>query len=124
MKQEKMEICHSKSLHKKTFMWHNHTIKGFSKELDNMVINAMERIIKDLLDEYKNGLHLNCTCDACLNDILALTLNKTTPRYVTKEENITYIKANYVDKQELTSLLVKLAECAKIVSNKPICHNA
>lgn len=87
-----------------------------------MVINAMERIIKDLLDEYKNRLYLRCTCDECLDDILALTLNKTLPRYVTKEENITYIKANFVDKQELTSLLVKLAECAKIVSNRPICH--
>jgi competence protein ComFB len=88
-----------------------------------MVINAMERIIMDLLDEYRNRLQLNCTCNECLEDILALTLNKTQPRYVTKEENITYIKAGFVDKQEMTSLLVKLAESAKIVSNKPICQN-
>ena len=83
----------------------------------------MERIMKDLLDEYKNRLQLNCTCDECLDDILALTLNKTKPHYVTNVDKIMYIKAQFVDKQEMTSLLVKLAECAKVVSDKPLCQN-
>lgn len=83
----------------------------------------MERIMKDLLDEYKNRLQLTCTCDECLDDILALTLNKTQPHYVTNEDKIMYIKAQFIDKQEMTSLLVKLAECAKLVSDKPLCKN-
>lgn len=87
-----------------------------------MVINAMERIMKDLLDEYKNRLQLSCTCDECLDDILALTLNKTHPRYVTDSDKIMYVKAEFVDKQNMTSLFVKLAECAKIVSDKPTCQ--
>ncbi|KKI89232.1 hypothetical protein WQ54_27100 [Bacillus sp. SA1-12] len=87
-----------------------------------MIVNAMERIMKDLLDEYQNRLQLTCTCNECLDDILALTLNKTEPRYVTKEEKIMFIKAEFVDKQEMTSLLVKLAECAKIVSDRPLCQ--
>lgn len=94
-----------------------------SWESDYMVINAMERIMKDLLDEYKNHLQLNCTCNDCLDDILVLTLNKTKPRYIAKVEKITYVKAEFIDKQELTSLLVKLAECAKIVSDKPQCQS-
>jgi competence protein ComFB len=88
-----------------------------------MIINAMERIMKDLLDEYKTRLQLKCTCNECLDDILALTLNKTHPRYVTKAEKVMYIKAEFIDKQEMTSLLVKLAECAKIVSDNPLCQN-
>lgn len=86
-----------------------------------MVINAMERIMKDLLDEYKNRLHMKCTCDACLDDILALSLNQTKPRYVTDMEKAMFIKAEFIDKQEMTSLLVKLAECAKVVSENPLC---
>jgi competence protein ComFB len=79
--------------------------------------------MKDLLDEYKNRLQLKCSCQECLDDILALTLNKTQPRYVTKVEKVMYIKAQFIDKQEMTSLLVKLAECSKIVSDNPLCQN-
>lgn len=88
-----------------------------------MVINAMERIMEELLDEYKHRLQLTCTCHTCLDDILALSLNKTTPRYVTNMEKVMYVKAEFVDKQEMTSLLVILAECAKIVSDNPLCDN-
>lgn len=88
-----------------------------------MIINAMERIMIDLLDEYKDRLQLTCTCTTCLDDILALSLNKVTPRYVTNKEKAMYIKAEFIDKQEMTSLLVKLAECAKIVSDHPMCDH-
>ncbi len=86
-------------------------------------MNAMELIMKDLLNEYKERLQLNCTCSTCLDDILALSLNKITPRYVTNSDKVMYIKAEFIDKQEMTSLLVKLAECAKIVSDNPMCAN-
>lgn len=86
-----------------------------------MITNAMEKIMLDLLDEYKDKLQLTCTCNECMDDIIALTLNNVQPRYVTNKEKIMYIKASYVDKQEMTSLVVKLAECAKIVSDRPLC---
>lgn len=87
-----------------------------------MVINAMEKIMHDLLDEYLEQLHMDCTCDECKADVLALALNKVKPRYVTEREKEAYVKATYVDKQELTSLIVVLAECAKIVSKNPNCR--
>lgn len=88
-----------------------------------MVINAMEKIMEELLEEYLDRLQMNCTCDVCKSDVLALVLNKVRPRYVTEPSKVAYIKAQYVDKQELTSLIVKLAECAKIVSEQPFCQN-
>nr|WP_191560056.1 late competence development ComFB family protein [Metabacillus idriensis] len=88
-----------------------------------MVVNAMERIMIDLLDEYKSALQMNCTCDECLNDVLALVLNRIQPRYVTNQNKVAYVKAEFVDKQQMTTLIVKLAECAKIVSDMPRCEN-
>ncbi|PLR67971.1 late competence development ComFB family protein [Bacillus sp. UMB0893] len=88
-----------------------------------MVVNAMERIMIDLLDEYKSALQMNCTCDECLNDVLALVLNRIQPRYVTNPDKVAYVKAEFVDKQQMTTLIVKLAECAKIVSDVPRCEN-
>lgn len=88
-----------------------------------MVVNAMERIMIDLLDEYKSALQMNCTCDECLNDVLALVLNRIQPRYVTNPNKVAYVKAEFVDKQQMTTLIVKLAECAKIVSDMPRCEN-
>jgi len=89
-----------------------------------MVINAMEQIMRELLNEYIDRLGMNCTCQTCRDDVLALVLNKIPPRYVTDKEKIAYVKASYVDKQELTSLIVKLAECAKIVSDRPLCESS
>ncbi|WP_412059733.1 late competence development ComFB family protein [Metabacillus idriensis] len=86
-------------------------------------MNAMERIMIDLLDEYKSALQMNCTCDECLNDVLALVLNRIQPRYVTNQNKVAYVKAEFVDKQQMTTLIVKLAECAKIVSDMPRCEN-
>ncbi|WP_378934319.1 late competence development ComFB family protein [Metabacillus herbersteinensis] len=82
----------------------------------------MEQIMKDLLEEYKDRLQMNCMCDRCKIDVLALVLNKVQPRYVSNIEKIAYVKASFIDKQEMTSLIVKLAECAKIVSDNPLCE--
>ncbi|MGG3804428.1 late competence development ComFB family protein [Metabacillus fastidiosus] len=86
-----------------------------------MVINAMEKIMRDLFSEYEHKLQMKCTCESCKEDVLAMVLNKVPPKYVTNEEKVMYIKASYVDKQEMTTLLVKLIECAKLVSDNPYC---
>lgn len=89
-----------------------------------MVINAMEKIIEDLFVEYENRLQMTCNCKSCKDDVLAMVLNKVPTKYVTNEEKITYVKASFVDKQAMTSLLVKLIECAKIVSENPRCETS
>ncbi|TDL78938.1 late competence development ComFB family protein [Peribacillus frigoritolerans] len=88
-----------------------------------MVVNAMERIMIDLLYEYMTALQMTCTCEECLNDVLALVLNRVQPRYVTNPEKVAYVKAEFVDKQQMTTLIVNLAECAKMVSDMPRCEN-
>ncbi|MRX72181.1 competence protein ComFB [Bacillus lacus] len=89
-----------------------------------MIYNVMEQIMIDLFDEYRDRLGMKCTCSRCQSDVLALALNKTPPRYISQQDKAAYVKAEFVDKQEMTTLLVKLAECSKIVSDQPYCRKS
>jgi competence protein ComFB len=62
---------------------------------------------------------MKCTCRVCKNDVLALSLNRAEPAYVTDKKKVAYAKAEMVDKQKNTALLVILAESAAIVSVNP-----
>ncbi|MCI4167747.1 late competence development ComFB family protein [Bacillus spizizenii] len=84
-----------------------------------MLVNSKEIVMKELLDRYMDQLHMICTCQVCKNDVLALSLNKVRPSYVTDLQKIAYTKAELVDKQKNTAMLVILAESAAMVSESP-----
>ncbi|MDR4433194.1 late competence development ComFB family protein [Bacillus tequilensis] len=84
-----------------------------------MLVNSKEIVMKELLDRYMDQLHMTCTCEVCKNDVLALSLNKVRPSYVTDLKKIAYSKAEMVDKQKNTAMLVILAESAAVVSENP-----
>ncbi|MBV2241059.1 late competence development ComFB family protein [Bacillus inaquosorum] len=65
-----------------------------------MLVNSKEIVMKELLDRYMDQLHMTCTCQVCKNDVLALSLNKVKPSYVTDLKKIAYTKAELVDKQK------------------------
>lgn len=58
-----------------------------------MLVNSKEIVMKELLDRYMDQLHMACTCQVCQNDVLALSLNKVSPSYVTDLKKIAYTKA-------------------------------
>lgn len=84
-----------------------------------MLVNSKEIVLRELLDRYIPQLHMKCTCRVCKNDVLALSLNRAEPAYVTDKKKVAYAKAEMVDKQKNTALLVILAESAAIVSVNP-----
>lgn len=83
-----------------------------------MLVNSKEIVLKELLDRYIPQLHMKCTCRVCKNDVLALSLNRAEPAYVTDKKKVAYAKAEMVDKQKNTALVI-LAESAAIVSVNP-----
>ena len=88
-----------------------------------MLVNAKEAVLEELFDQYIDQLHMSCTCSRCREDVLALALNAVKPQYVTDESKLTYIKAELVDKQKNTSMLVTLAEAARKVNDNPLCES-
>ncbi|MSN98824.1 competence protein ComFB [Bacillus paralicheniformis] len=88
-----------------------------------MLVNAKEAVLEELFDQYIEQLHMSCMCSRCREDVLALALNAVKPQYVTDESKLAYIKAELVDKQKNTSMLVTLAEAARKVNDNPLCES-
>ncbi|MDA1476565.1 late competence development ComFB family protein [Bacillus changyiensis] len=88
-----------------------------------MLVNAKEAVMEELFHQYIDQLHMKCMCKRCKEDVLALALNSVKPQYVTDESKLAYIKAELVDKQKNTTMLVTLAEAARKVNDHPLCEN-
>ncbi len=53
-----------------------------------MLVNSKEIVLKELLDRHMSQLHMKCTCRVCKNDVLALSLNRAEPAYVTDKRKL------------------------------------
>ncbi|WP_203363770.1 late competence development ComFB family protein [Bacillus sp. REN10] len=86
------------------------------------VKNAMEEIVRDVIEEYKDQLKIACGCQNCLRDVLALSLNHLPPKYVADPSKIPFIKALYMKHtQEYANVLTTVTQAAEIVAANPHC---
>lgn len=84
--------------------------------------NVMEDVIRDALLTYKDQLHLTCSCERCLNDIMAIALNNSSARYIVDEKYSPYVRASHeADRQGATNILSTVAKAAAVVSKDPRC---
>lgn len=89
------------------------------------VQNVMEIVVKDVIDEYRGQLNMPCTCEHCMNDVLAMTLNQLPPQYIVDEANSAYVRAvHQADRQGATAVLTKVAWAAGVVAANPRCENS
>ena len=90
-----------------------------------VVYNVMEKVVRDVVLKYKEQLHLTCTCERCLDDVMAISLNKLPPRYITNDEHSPYIRAAHeADREGATNILMVVAQAATIVLKGPRCSNS
>ncbi|OCA88954.1 late competence development ComFB family protein [Pseudobacillus wudalianchiensis] len=90
-----------------------------------MVIhNVMEEVVKGIITDQLDHLHLSCKCERCQEDILALSLNKVTPRYIVNDSREPLVKAKYmIDRQEQANIVTVVAQAAALVSANKRCSN-
>lgn len=87
------------------------------------VINVMERVIVEKLNTDIDALNMNCTCNRCLADVLAISLNQLPPKYIVNNAFEPVIRASQeADHQEATRILAVMSYAAKVVSDAPRCH--
>ncbi|MFB5192895.1 late competence development ComFB family protein [Alicyclobacillus fastidiosus] len=85
-----------------------------------LIRNVMESITEyifqnELLKEYE----LKCSCEKCIADILALTLNHLPPRYVATHEGELLISTMLVDTQLKIDVTEELMRSVLKVENNP-----
>ncbi|KMY55576.1 hypothetical protein AC623_17860 [Bacillus sp. FJAT-27231] len=86
--------------------------------------NVMEEVVKGIITDQLDHLHLSCKCERCQEDILALSLNKVTPRYIVNDSRQPLVKAKYmIDRQEQANIVAVVAQAAALVSANKRCSH-
>ncbi|MEK4027854.1 MULTISPECIES: late competence development ComFB family protein [Bacillaceae] len=84
--------------------------------------NVMEDIIRGILSDQLDHLHLSCKCQKCQEDILALSLNKVPSRYIVDDKRQPLVKANYmINTQDHANIVAAVAQAAAVVSANKRC---
>ncbi|KXH80027.1 late competence development ComFB family protein [Sporosarcina sp. HYO08] len=85
--------------------------------------NVMEMIVRDVLLNNKQELKLTCSCDRCLNDIMAHALNHLPPRYIVNSDHQPYVRVMHeADRDGAINILRVVTQAAIVVSANPRCQ--
>lgn len=85
--------------------------------------NVMEIVVRDVLAANKNDLHLSCTCERCLADVMADALNHLPPRYIVNENHQPYVRVMHeADQEGALTILKTIVQSASTVSKHPRCE--
>ncbi len=83
-----------------------------------MLVNVYEEIVRRKALDVLQQLGL-CECDACLDDICALTLNRLPPKYVSTSGGEVFSQLSANTEQGQAEVMTALYTCARIVSANP-----
>lgn len=88
------------------------------KEPDFVLVNLMEEIVKDKIIYYMRQFEV-CTCDRCIADTIALTLNGLQPKYmVTSPAAIPPLVSFYTNKY-ISDITVEATKACQVIKEHP-----
>lgn len=88
------------------------------------ISNVMETVVRDVLFANKDKLYLTCTCERCLDDIMAHALNNLPPRYIVNQKHQPYVRALHeTDRDASIEVLRVVTQSATIIKKSPHCEN-
>lgn len=85
-------------------------------EMHNLLEEEVIRTVNSQLKETK----IACDCDRCRMDIVAITLNNLTPKYVVSEKGRLYGKINNMTYQHNADIVKEVAKAIIIVGENPL----
>ena len=85
------------------------------------VVNLNEQIVEDMLAKFRAEKKDKkmCYCDACLTDIMTITLNTVEPRYVANPLTETFFKPSATKKQYEDKIRPDFNKAVKVVKKSP-----
>lgn len=100
-------------------------VESVSKQETNLVeekrftyVNVLEEIVKERVETYMRKFDV-CTCPRCVADIMALTLNGLTPKYVVIDKKAGSPMLNYLETQYAGAITTQLSQACITVKNNP-----
>ncbi|KJS17539.1 MAG: competence protein ComFB [Peptococcaceae bacterium BRH_c4b] len=88
-----------------------------------MVINCAEIAVRELFPEvlksYQQRIGPVCTCQRCLDDVIALTLNYLPPHYVASEKGTIITGVDYQQIGGRTEIFTQICHAIRVVSENP-----
>ena len=82
-----------------------------------MLKNYMEDVVEHTLPSMLKAFPNICTCEHCILDIKAITLNNLKPHYVVTQKGEVYSKVNEMYLQAQTDVMKAIIDAIDIVSN-------
>ncbi len=81
-------------------------------------LNVMEHVVENVARDYAGRLG-GCTCEHCIADVTALTLNRLTPKYVVVEPPAASPLLNFYSSRFAPQVIVELTKSCFIVKENP-----
>ncbi len=93
--------------------------KNYSKDVqDYLYVNVLEEIVKNKVDEFIQTFDV-CTCPRCKADIIALSLNGLTPKYIVVDKSHVSPLLNFFSAKYKGSVAAQLSKACIIVKENP-----
>ena len=85
------------------------------------VINLNEQLVEELIKEFSDAKKDKnmCYCNACLTDIMTITLNELKPRYVASPLTETFFKPSSTKKDQQDEIKPVFDKAVKKVKKSP-----
>lgn len=80
--------------------------------------NYTEIAVKNYIDQLQQKTDM-CRCEACILDIMAISLNKLKPCYIVTEKGALFAQLNEFAAQYKIDIMTAVAQAAKTVKDNP-----
>ncbi len=81
--------------------------------------NAMEDIVRERMEVHLQNRNDICTCEKCVDDIMAAALNLLQPKYVNSLQGSLFVKADNAKIQNIVDVDVAVTQAIDKVHSKP-----
>lgn len=82
----------------------------------------MEKFVVDTLEQMLKSYPDICTCEQCMSDIVAWSLNHLPPKYVGTDIGDAYARLDMSNQEQYTQVVKIIAQSIELVSRNP--HHA
>lgn len=87
--------------------------------IHNYTEEAVNRMLPGILKEYLKSHSNICTCDLCIENITAFSLNQLPPHYVSSNEGAIFTEVGFDQIGGKAQVIAVITRAIKLITEKP-----